>query len=65
MTDGRDENNPGTAPGSRHTLDEVLDKVSQTDTTVYAIGLGANVDRGALQRSRGRIQAAPHTSRLM
>ena len=50
MTDGRDENNPGTAPGSRHTLDELLDKVHQTDTTVYAIGLGANVDHAALQR---------------
>ena len=50
MTDGRDENNPGNAPGSVHTLDQLLDRVSQTDTTVYAIGLGANVDRAALQR---------------
>ena len=50
VTDGRDENNPGNAPGSRHTLDELLAKVAETDTTVYAIGLGANVDRAALQR---------------
>ena len=50
VTDGRDENNPGTAPGSRHTLAEVMEKVAATDTTVYAIGLGANVDRAALQR---------------
>lgn len=50
VTDGRDENNPGTGPGSRHTLDDVLAQVGETDTTVYAIGLGANVDRVALQR---------------
>ncbi|MEP6782714.1 MAG: VWA domain-containing protein [Acidobacteriota bacterium] len=50
VTDGRDENNPGTAPGSRHTLDELLAKIGETDTTVYAIGLGAKVDRAALQR---------------
>jgi len=50
VTDGRDENNPGNAPGSRHTLEELLAKVAETDTTVYAIGLGANVDRAALQR---------------
>lgn len=50
LSDGRDENNPGTAPGSQHTLDEVLALVRETDTTVYAIGLGANVDRPALER---------------
>lgn len=50
VTDGRDENNPGTAPGSAHTLQEVLAKVAETDTTIYAIGLGAKVDRAALQR---------------
>ena len=50
VTDGRDENNPGTGPGSRHTLDDVLAQVAETETTVYAIGLGAKVDRLALQR---------------
>jgi VWFA-related protein len=50
VTDGRDENNPGNAPGSRHTLEELLAKLAETDTTVYAIGLGARVDRPALQR---------------
>ncbi|MGE0814457.1 MAG: VWA domain-containing protein [Vicinamibacterales bacterium] len=50
LSDGRDENNPGTAPGSVHTLDEVLALVRDTDTVVYAIGLGANVDRPALER---------------
>jgi VWFA-related protein len=50
MTDGRDENNPGTAPGSIHTLDEVLAALRDTGTTVYTIGLGANVDREGLDR---------------
>ncbi len=50
LSDGRDENNPGTAPGSEHTLAEVLALVRETDTVVYAIGLGANVDRPALER---------------
>jgi VWFA-related protein len=50
VTDGRDENNPGTAPGSRRTLEEVLDQIKGTDTAVYAIGLGPKVDREGLQR---------------
>ena len=51
VTDGRDENNPGTAPGSSHTLEPRCWRgCSETDTTVYAIGLGANVDRAALQQ---------------
>jgi Ca-activated chloride channel family protein len=48
VTDGRDENNPGTAPGSQRTLEEVLEHVKGTDTTVYAIGLGPKVDREGL-----------------
>ena len=50
VTDGRDENNPGTAPGSKHTLEQVLERVSETETSVYTIGLGKNVDREALQK---------------
>lgn len=50
VTDGRDEDNAGTRPGSRHTLDDVMAKVGETQTAVYPIGLGANVDRAALQR---------------
>ena len=50
VTDGRDENNPGTAPGSRRTLAEVLEHIKGTDTTVYAIGLGPKVDREGLQQ---------------
>ena len=50
MTDGRDENNPGTAPGSRHTLAEVLDMAREVDATVLPIGLGTNLDRTGLER---------------
>jgi VWFA-related protein len=50
VTDGRDENNPGTGPGSEHSLAEVLALLPASDTTIYTIGLGANVDRAALQQ---------------
>jgi VWFA-related protein len=49
LTDGRDENGPGTAPGSRHSLAEVLAQVEDVDATIYAIGLGPHVDRGLLE----------------
>jgi VWFA-related protein len=50
MTDGRDENNPGTAPGSSHTLAEVLELAREVDATVLPIGLGTNLDRSGLER---------------
>jgi VWFA-related protein len=50
LTDGRDENNPGTAPGSVHTLDDVLARVKEVDAAIYTIGLGPNVDRALLQK---------------
>jgi Ca-activated chloride channel homolog len=50
LTDGRDENNPGTAPGSAHTLDDVLGQVRESGTTVYAIGLGPRVDKDGLTK---------------
>ncbi len=50
VSDGRDENNPGTGPGSQHTLADVLALVRETDVVIYAIGLGTNVDRTALER---------------
>ncbi len=50
MTDGRDENNAGTAPGSRQTLPEVLELAREVDATVLPIGLGTNLDRAGLER---------------
>lgn len=50
VTDGRDENNPGTAPGSVRTAQDVLDLLAQANTTIYTIGLGPKVDHDFLQR---------------
>jgi Ca-activated chloride channel family protein len=49
VTDGKDENNPGTAPGSAHTLAQVLASLEGLETTIYAIGLGAGADRTTLE----------------
>ncbi|PWT81981.1 MAG: hypothetical protein C5B57_09505 [Blastocatellia bacterium] len=50
LTDGRDENNPGTAPGSQHTFKEVLDLLKSAGAVVFPIGLGTRVDRVVLER---------------
>ena len=49
MTDGRDENNPGTGPGSVHSYAEVLERLKSVDATVYTIGLGPKIDRKVLE----------------
>jgi Ca-activated chloride channel family protein len=49
LTDGRDENNPGTAPGSVRTLTQVSALVKENNVSVYAIGLGPKVDRATLE----------------
>jgi Ca-activated chloride channel family protein len=49
LTDGRDENNPGTAPGSVAKLDDVLAVVKQVGAAVYTLGLGTKVDRPPLE----------------
>jgi VWFA-related protein len=49
MTDGRDENNPGTAPGSLRKLPDVVALTQEVDASILAIGLGANVDRDGLE----------------
>jgi Ca-activated chloride channel family protein len=50
MTDGRDENGPGTGPGSSRTLAEVLEQVKTSATTIFTIGLGSKVDDRPLQQ---------------
>ena len=50
LTDGRDENNAGTAAGSLRALGDVTDLINEVDAAVFAIGLGANVDRATLER---------------
>jgi Ca-activated chloride channel homolog len=53
MTDGRDENNPGTAPGSTHTLADVKHQLKESGTTMFAIGLGTKVDAAPLKELAG------------
>ena len=50
LTDGRDENGPGTAPGSRHSFSDVVGLLGQLDVAVYGIGLGPKVDRPVLEK---------------
>ena len=49
MTDGRDENNPGTAPGSIHTYPQVLERLKTVDATIFTVGLGAKIDAKKLE----------------
>ena len=50
MTDGRDENNPGTGPGSVRRIEDVAKHIQDTGALVFSIGLGTNVDRQTLQQ---------------
>jgi len=53
VTDGRDEDNPGTGPGSRHTLADVLQALRVSDAVVFPVGLGSKVDRSVLEQLAG------------
>ena len=48
LTDGRDENNPGTAPGSLRTWEQALGLVREIEVAVFAVGLGTKIDPGRL-----------------
>jgi Ca-activated chloride channel family protein len=50
MTDGRDENNPGTGPGSARTFAQVLERLKTVDAVVFPIGLGPSIDRPVLEQ---------------
>ena len=49
MTDGRDENATANGPGSVTKYEDLLAELRATGASVYAIGLGTNVDRDRLQ----------------
>jgi len=49
LSDGKDEDNPGTGPGSQHTLDEVMKLVKGAGAFIFPIGLGTKVDRRVLE----------------
>ena len=44
LTDGRDEDNPGTGPGSIRTWDSVLRLLQDQDVTMFPVGLGTKID---------------------
>jgi Ca-activated chloride channel family protein len=50
VTDGRDENNAGNGPGSTFTFTEALEELKASGAVVFAVGLGANVDRAPLEQ---------------
>jgi Ca-activated chloride channel homolog len=50
MTDGKDEDNPGTGPGSVNRMDDVEKLVKETGALVFGIGLGTKVDQSPLQK---------------
>lgn len=48
VTDGRDEDNAGTKPGSVRTFADVTAAAKEVDAIIFAIGVGQNVDREML-----------------
>ena len=44
LSDGRDEDNPGTGPGSIKTWDDVLRLLQDADVTMFPVGLGTRID---------------------
>jgi VWFA-related protein len=50
MTDGHDENNAGTGPGSVHTFEQVLERLKNVDAVVFPVGLGPQIDRPVLEQ---------------
>jgi Ca-activated chloride channel homolog len=50
FTDGRDENNAGTGPGSAVALDDLMQRLRDSGVLVFPIGLGSKVDRAVLER---------------
>ena len=69
LTDGKDENNPGTAPGSKHTLEETLEKIMDAQVAVYTLGLGKGAAKEPLKRiakaSGGRAYFPPTVKDLV
>jgi VWFA-related protein len=50
MSDGRDENNAGTAAGSEKTFGDVVNDLKASGAVLFGIGLGTKVDRSPLQQ---------------
>ena len=68
VTDGRDEDNPGTGPGSLRSLAEVQQTTQEAEATFLGVALGPRVDREPLQQlariSGGQVYAPTEVSEL-
>ena len=68
LTDGKDENNAGTAAGSHHTLAECVETAKEAGVTIYTLGLGANIARDVLtqiaRQTGGRAYFPPTVADL-
>ena len=60
VTDGRDEDNAGTKPGSSRTFAEVEKLVQSGDAILFGIGVGQNVDRDVLSTLAGESGGAAY-----
>jgi VWFA-related protein len=49
LTDGRDEDNPGTGPGSVRSWESVLRLLQDQDVTMFPVGLGTKIDPDRLK----------------
>ena len=49
LTDGRDEDNPGTGPGSTRTWESVLRLLQDQEVTVFPVGLGPRIEAQRLE----------------
>jgi VWFA-related protein len=49
LSDGRDEDLPGKAPGSVHAYEDVLRVLRETGVTTFTVGLGTKIDTPLLQ----------------
>lgn len=49
LTDGRDEDNPGTGPGSLRVWNDVLRLLQDQDVTFFPVGLGPRIDQERLE----------------
>ena len=63
LTDGRDEDNPGTGPGSVRTWESVLRLLQDQDVTIFPVGLGTRIDPRAPATCWRPSRAAKPTSR--
>lgn len=63
VTDGLDENAASSGPGSLRSWEEVLRRLDQTDTVVYAVGIGSRVDQNRLQALADRSGGAAYFPR--